>query len=132
MAKPTTGRVGPAEEPEADPERMMAEAWMTSVFTGITLIVATAYFAAIGGMLLLAGHSAAGPTGARIGLGLGLGLALALAIYLLRASAGRLKSRSVNVYRGAWIGTFLSFGLIIVMAYAPWLVPNYCPPGAIC
>ena len=63
---------------------------------------------------------------------MGLVLGTVVIGWFLRRFSGRIRARSNNLYRGAWIGTFASLAIIVVMAYAPWLMPNYCPPGGMC
>ncbi len=147
MPKPTTGRIEREPEPrrpqratsqggaraqEPDAEQMMTNTWMASIFTGLSLIVSTAYFATIGAFGLFIGREFAGSTGAKIGLGVGLAVGAALAVVILRRYGYVLKRRSPNLHRGAWIGMVLAVSIIVVMAYFPWVMPTYCPPGAIC
>jgi len=107
---------------------------MTAIFSGVALIVATVLLASGGslGMLLLK-QVANGPLTAEVGFGIGLvatGVALGL---LLRRFADRIKRRSANLYRGAWIGLIGALVIIAFMAYLPQVAfPQYCPPGAIC
>lgn len=132
MPKPTTGRLQPTPPPEPDTEQMATDTLMTSVFTGICLIGATFVLAVFGVSVLFLGESIAGANGAKVGLGVGLVLGAVVIALLLRRFSERIRARSANLYRGAWIGTFLSLGIILVMAYAPWLMPAYCPPGGVC
>jgi hypothetical protein len=134
MPKPSTGRIRPVAQPapEPDTEQMTTDTLMTSVFSGVWLIVASLYFAVFGSIALYAGRAIADVTGAKLGLLVGLLIGLAVAVFLLRRYSQRIKARSRNLYRGAWIGTLLAVSIILVMAYAPGLMPNYCPPGAIC
>jgi hypothetical protein len=133
MPKPTTGRIQPAApEPQPDPEQMATDTLMTSVFAGICLIGATFVLAVFGAMALYAGRAVGEVTGAKVGLGVGLALGTVVIAWFLRRFSGRIRARSNNLYRGAWIGTFASLAIIVVMAYAPWLMPNYCPPGGMC
>jgi uncharacterized membrane-anchored protein len=145
MPKPTTGRIEREPEPrrpqratsqadarEPDAEQMMTNAWMASVFTGLSLIVSTAYFATIGAFGLFIGREFAGSTGAKVGLGVGLAVGAAVAVVVLRRYGYVLKRRSPNLHRGTWIGMVLAVSIIVVMAYFPWVMPTYCPPGAIC
>lgn len=147
MPKPTTGRIQRGPKPQAssqakassvgsrsraETDEMMTNTLMTSVWSGVSLIVATLVLATTGALGLFAGRSVADTTGAKVGLGVGLVLGTVLIALLLRRFSGRLRARSANLYRGAWIGTFASLGVILVMAYAPWLMPNYCPPGGMC
>jgi hypothetical protein len=131
MAKPTTGRV--EHVPEPDPEQMSADALMTSVFSGISLIVSTVILALFGTVGLAAGRSIADVVGAKVGLGLGLALGMAGITWALRRYAMRIRARSANLYRGAWIGSVAALVIIAIMAYAPQVAfPQYCPPGQLC
>ena len=148
MPKPTTGRIQRGPKPEAvsqtsrseqarqrsqaESNQMMTNTLMTSVWSGVALIAATVVLAITGAIGLFAGRALADTTGAKVGLGVGLVLGTALIAVLLRRFADRIRARSTNLYRGAWIGTFASLAIILVMAYAPWLMPNYCPPGGMC
>lgn len=131
MPKPTTGRIQPVE-PEPDADLMATNTLMTSVFSGICLIGATFVLAVFGSIALYAGRAVAGVTGAKVGLGVGLVLGTLVIGWFLRRFSERIRARSANLYRGAWIGTFAALAIIVVMAYAPWLMPTYCPPGAMC
>jgi uncharacterized membrane protein YidH (DUF202 family) len=132
MAKPTTGRVD--HLPEPDPDQMAADTLMTSVFSGLGLIAATFVLAILG----TAGYAAAGGAGApgnvaKFGLGAGLALGMALIAWGLRRYSARIRARSTNLYRGAWIGSVAALVIIVFMAYFPQVViPQYCPPGQIC
>ena len=131
MAKPTTGRV--EHVPEPDPDQMAADTLMTSVFSGISLIVATVVLGLFGAMGLAAGRSVADTVGAKVGFGLGLALGMAVIVWALRRYAERIRARSTNLYRGAWIGSVASLVIIVLMAYLPQVAfPQYCPPGQIC
>ena len=131
MPKPTTGRA--IREPEQpDPEQMAADTLMTSAFTGVSLIVATALFGLGGGIGLYAGGHFAELGGAKVGFAIGLAVTLAVIVWALRHWADFIKGRSLNLYRGAWIGTFAALAVIVVMYYVPQLLPMYCPPGAVC
>ena len=131
MAKPTTGRV--EHVPEPDPDQMAADTLMTSVFSGISLIAATVVLGLFGSMALAAGRSVAGTVGAKVGLGLGLALGMAVIAWALRRYADRIRARSLNLYRGAWIGSVAALVIIVLMAYLPQVAfPQYCPPGQIC
>lgn len=133
MAKPTTGRVDHVPEPEPDPDQMAADTLMTSVFSGISLIAATVVLAAFGAMGLAAGRSVADTIGAKVGLGIGLGLGMAVIAWALRRFADRIRERSMNLYRGAWIGSIAALVIIVLMAYVPQVAfPQYCPPGQVC
>jgi uncharacterized membrane protein YidH (DUF202 family) len=132
MAKPTTGRIAPVP-PQPDPDQMAADTLMTSVFTGISLILATIVFGAFGSAGALLADAAGADDAWKYGLALGLGVGTLVVVWGLRHFADRIRARSVNLYRGAWIGALLSLAIIVVMAYVPQLViPQYCPPGAIC
>ena len=131
MAKPTTGRV--EHVPEPDPDQMAADTLMTSVFSGISLIVATVVLGSFGAMGLAAGRSVADSVGAKVGLGLGLALGMAIMAWALHRYADRIRARSANLYRGAWIGSVAALVIIVFMAYLPQVAfPQYCPPGQIC
>lgn len=133
MAKPTTGRIERHDLPEPDPDQMATDTLMTSVFSGIALVVATVYFATFGWVGLEAGGTLADETGARIGLAIGLAVGLAVMVWGMRRFADRIRARSNNLYRGAWIGGIAALGIIVVIAYLPQVVfPQYCPPGAVC
>jgi hypothetical protein len=131
MAKPTTGRVEHAPEPDSD--QMAADTLMTSVFSGVCLIAATIALGCFGALGLAAGSSLGDTTGAKIGLGIGLALGMAVIVLLLRRYADRIRARSTNLYRGAWIGSVAALVIIAMMAYVPQVAfPQYCPPGQIC
>ena len=133
MAKPTTGRIAPVPEPQPDPDQMAVDTLMTSVFTGVSLVVATIIFGAFGSAGALIADAMGAEHAWKYGLGFGLVTGTLLVVWGLRRFADRLRARSVNLYRGAWIGSMLSLAVIVVMAYVPQLViPQYCPPGAIC
>ncbi len=132
MPKPTTGRIQPPAPEPPDPEQLATDTLMTSVFTGICLIAATVVLAVFGVSALYLGSSLADATGAKVGLAVGLAVGTVVIGILLRRFAEPIRAKSQNLYRGAWIGTLLSLGIILVMAYAPWLMPNYCPPGGMC
>ena len=104
MAKPTTGHV--EHTPEPDPDQMATDTLMTSVFSGVCLIGATVIFGLIGGGLgLAAGRATDSATWARAGFAVGLALGMALIAWTLRRYAERIRARSANLYRGAWIGS---------------------------
>lgn len=130
MAKPTTGHAQPVPQP--DPEQMAADTLMTSVFTGISFVVAVVVFGAAGGLALqLTADS--GRTTAMIAFGAALAGAMVLIGYWLRQFADRMRARSRNLYRGAWIGSVAALVIMVVMYYLPWIAfPAYCPPGAPC
>jgi uncharacterized membrane protein len=131
MAKPTTGRV--QHVPEPDPEQMATDTLMTSVFSGLSLMGATVILGAFGSLALAAGRALAGTTGAKIGFGVGLAVGIAVILWTLRRFADRIRARSANLYRGAWIGSVAALVIIVLMAYLPQLAfPQYCPPGQLC
>jgi uncharacterized membrane protein len=131
MSRRSREPLEPRREP--DTETMAADTLMTSVFTGVGLVIATIILATTGTLMLALGRSLAGSAGARVGLGVGL-LVGALAIgWALRRFAARMRARSANLYRGAWIGSVAALVIIVLMAYFPQVVfPQYCPPGQIC
>jgi hypothetical protein len=133
MAKPTTGRVEHVPEPEPDPDQMAADTLMTSVFSGVSLVVATVVLGVSGTLGLAAGRAVADTAGAKLGFGLGLALGMVVIAWALRRNTDRIRARSVNLYRGAWIGSVASLVIIVLMAYLPQVAfPQYCPPGQIC
>jgi hypothetical protein len=133
MAKPTTGRVGRPEPPEPDPDQMAVNTLMTSVFTGVFLVVATVYFGTVGYAGLAVGQDLAGSTGARVGFGVGLAVGLLIAALALRRYRASIRARSRNLLRGIVIGGLVALGIMVLMAYFPNVAfPRYCPPGAIC
>jgi riboflavin transporter FmnP len=106
---------------------------MTAVFSGICLIIATVIFGVFGSLGLAAGRSVAEFTGAKVGFGIGLALGMVVIAWGLRRYADRLRARSTNLYRGAWIGSIAALVIITVMAYFPQVAfPQYCPPGQVC
>jgi len=131
MAKPTTGRVEP--HPEPDPDQMAADTLMTSVFSGISLLAATVVLALCGSIALAAGKSISGTSGAKVGLAVGLLAGGALIGWVLRRYSDQIKARSLNLYRGAWIGSVAALVIIMLMAFLPQVAfPQYCPPGQVC
>ncbi len=131
MAKRASGQ-GSARPPEPDPEQMAVDTLMTSVFTGISFMVAIVVYAVTGGAALFL-VADIGRTAAMIAFGLGLAVGFGLLVYVLRTNALRIESRSRNLYRGAWIGLLFGLAIIIVLYYLPWVaIPTYCPPGAVC
>ena len=132
MPKPTTGRIDREEPQRPDPDELAASTLMTSVWSGVSLVVATLVLATFGSVGLFAGRAAADVTGAKVGLLVGLLVGALVIGLMLRLFSDRIRARSSNLYRGAWIGTLASLAIILVMAYAPQLIPNYCPPGGIC
>lgn len=117
-----------------DPERMAADALITSIVAGVSFVAATVVFGFLGGL----GLQAANAIGVSrpwklVLLGIGLAGALAVLAYLLRANRERLEAKGRNWYRGAWLGVILSLSVIVIMYYVPWIaLPQYCPPGAPC
>lgn len=133
MPKPTTGRIDRDEPEQPDPEQMATDTLMTSVFSGISLVGATVYFASVGYVGLALGERLGDTSGAKVGLGIGLLVGLVVGVLLVRKFADRIKGRSRNLYRGIRIGSLVALGIIVVMAYLPQVAfPRYCPPGAIC
>jgi hypothetical protein len=131
MAKPTTGQV--EHVPEPDPDQMATDTLMTAVFSGVCLIIATVILGASGSLGLAAGRAVAEFTGAKVGFGIGLALGMLAIAWGLRRYADRLRARSTNLYRGAWIGSIAALVIITFMAYFPQVAfPQYCPPGQIC
>jgi hypothetical protein len=131
MAKPTTGHVEHAPEP--DPDQMATDTLMTAVFSGVCLIIATVILGAFGSLGLAAGRAVAEFTGAKVGFGIGLVLGMLIIAWGLRRYADRVRARSSNLYRGAWIGSIAALVIITFMAYFPQVAfPQYCPPGQIC
>ena len=58
---------------------------------------------------------------------------MAVIAWALRRYADRIRARSTNLYRGAWIGSVAALVIIVLMAYLPQVAfPQYCPPGQIC
>ena len=131
MAKPTTGRIEHAPEP--DPEQMATDTLLTSVFSGISLVIATVILGISGALGLAAGRAVADVAGAKIDFGIGLALGMAGIAWSLRRFSERIQGRSINLYRGAWIGSIASLVIIVMLAYLPQVAfPQYCPPGQIC
>lgn len=132
MAKPTTGRIEHAPEP--DPEQMATDTLMTSVFSGICLVVATVVLGMVGGSLGFAvGHATDNATWAKVGFAVGLTVGMAGIVWALRRNAARIQARSSNLYRGAWIGSIAALVIIATMYFLPQVAfPQYCPPGQIC
>ena len=131
MAKPTTGHVDP--RPEPDPDQMAADTLMTSVFSGVSLLAATVVLAIFGSIALAAGGAVSGTTGAKVGLAVGLLVGGAIIGWALRRNSERIKARSANLYRGAWIGSVAALVIIMLMAFLPQVAfAQYCPPGQIC
>lgn len=133
MAKPTTGRIEHEPVPEPDPDQMATDTLMTSVFSGMSLIIATVILGAAGGLGLSVGRSLGDTSGAKLGLAVGLALGMAVIAWALRRYADRIRARSVNLYRGAWIGSIAALVIITLMAFVPQVAfPQYCPPGQVC
>jgi hypothetical protein len=134
MPKPTTGRIE-ERPPEPDTEKMTTDTLMTSVFTALCLIAATAVLGTFGAAGLALGDmvSGKGSIGAAVGFAVGLALGMALIVLALRRYSQQIKGRSMNLYRGAWIGSIASLVIIVLMAYLPQIaIPQYCPPGDVC
>ncbi len=130
MAKRKSGGSGRRPAPEQD--QMAIDALMTSVFSGISFMGATLIFAMTGGAGLQVSANS-GRVLAMVGFALGLAAGLLAITTLLRRFAERIRARSRNLYRGAWIGTFFSLTIIVLLYYFPSVAfPHYCPPGAIC
>jgi purine-cytosine permease-like protein len=132
MAKPTSGQVEPA--PERDTDQMAVDTLMTSVFSGISLIVATVVLAITGVVFLDLSRSLTDSSvGAMVGFAIGLLMGALLIGWLLTRYADRIKGRSRNLYRGAWIGSGAALIIIVLLYFAPQVAfPQYCPPGQIC
>lgn len=125
-----TGRVQVASEP--DPDQMAADTLMTSALSSIALVLAIVVYATLGsiGLHLVGGL---GRWQAMVGLGVGMTLGLVLVILLLRRFGERIRARSKNLYRGAWIGSIAAYVIMGLLYYLPWIAfPQYCPPGSIC
>lgn len=134
MAKPTTGRIVPASSPPPPPpdtDQLAVDTLMTSVFSGISLVVATLLFASVGGAGAYFADAAGGAWQA--GFGIGLAISAVLAAWVLRHFSDRIRARSANLYRGAWIGGISALAILCVLAYLPQVAfPKYCEPGAAC
>jgi hypothetical protein len=132
MAKPTSGQVEPA--PERDTDQMAVDTLMTSVFSGISLIVATVVLAITGVVFLDLSRSLTDSSvGAMVGFAIGLLMGALLIAWLLTRNSDRIKGRSANLYRGAWIGSGAALIIIVLLYFAPQVAfPQYCPPGQIC
>ena len=133
MAKPTTGRV--EHVPEPDPDQMAADTLMTSVFSGICLIAATIVLAVVRRW----SRAGRGPSDRQRDLArssasrVGLALGMAVIAWALRRYADRIRARSNNLYRGAWIGSVAALAIIVLMYFLPQVaIPQYCPPGKVC
>jgi hypothetical protein len=112
---------------------MATDTLMTAVFSGLCLVIATVVLGVFGSMGLALGRAAAGFTGARIGFGIGLAVGMLIIVWGLRRYSDRIRARSVNLRRGAWIGSIAALVIITLMAYFPQLAfPQYCPPGQVC
>ncbi|HEX6887987.1 MAG TPA: hypothetical protein VF143_07760 [Candidatus Nanopelagicales bacterium] len=150
--KPTVGKVQPRPRVEAKPDRRgkekqekkaakpqsaednrLADLMTISLMAGGALIVATLLLVAIAAPLGYLGADLGGITGAKVGFGLGLALALGLIALALRRFGPRLRSRSPNLLRGAWLGTIVAAVVLVFLYFLPNVaLPTYCPPGAIC
>lgn len=130
MAKPTTGRI--QQVPEPDPEQALVDTIMTAIYAGVGLIVAVIIYGTFGGVALMVSASS-GRITAMITFGVALLAALGLIALLLRHFADRIRARSTNVYRGAWIGAGFALVVIVMLYYLPGIAfPGYCPPGGTC
>lgn len=131
MAKRPTGD-SPSDPLEPDQDQMIVDTMMTSVFTGISFVLAVLVYSLAGGISLnLAAGS--GRVVQMIAFGLGLSLGVGIVVVLLRGYSDQLAARSRNLRRGAWIGSMAGLVIIVVLYYLPWIAfPQYCPPGAIC
>jgi hypothetical protein len=111
---------------------MIVDTMMTSVFTGISFVLAVLVYSLAGGISLnLAAGS--GRVVQMIAFGLGLSLGVGIVVVFLRGYSDQLAARSRNLRRGAWIGSMAGLVIIVVLYYLPWIAfPQYCPPGAIC
>jgi O-antigen/teichoic acid export membrane protein len=153
--KPTVGKVQPRPRVEAKPDRRgtekkekrgkkaatpqsaednrLADLMVISLTAGGALMVATLLLVAVAAPLGYLGADLGGMTGAKIGFGLGLALGLGLIALVLRRFGPRLRSRSPNLLRGAWLGTIVAAVVLVFLYYLPNVaLPMYCPPGAIC
>ncbi|MCU0284078.1 MAG: hypothetical protein MUD13_09315 [Candidatus Nanopelagicales bacterium] len=145
--KPTTGRVQPKAPPpevkvpkrrrqrgraEAD-DQASADLLMTAVWTGVFLFVGVIWFAAIGGAVamlldvLISSWSSAWV----VGLGVGMVIGAVIAVLVVRRLEHVIRGRSRTAYKGIWVGGILSVAIIGILAL-PVVIPQYCPPGAIC
>lgn len=130
MAKPTTGHVEPVKEP--DPEQMAEATLLTSIFAGISFVVAVIVYGCIGGVALKL-FTGASRAVAMTAFGVALGLGFGFLAWVLRQNAEALKARNQNLYRGAWIGVVGALVVMVLMYFLPWIAfPKYCPPGALC
>lgn len=132
MPKPRSESVESEPDPTPDTDQMAADTLMTSAFSGLGLVAATIVLA-VCGTLFLNLSRALSDSAARLGFGVGLAVGMAGIAWLLRHFADRIRARSTNLYRGAWIGSVAALVIIALMAFAPQVAfPQYCPPGAIC
>jgi formate hydrogenlyase subunit 3/multisubunit Na+/H+ antiporter MnhD subunit len=145
--KPTTGRVQPkAPPPEVkapkrrrqrpraeDDDQAAADLLMTAVWTGVFLFVGVIWFAGFGGAMAILLDAVAGSWDSAwiVGLGVGLLVGVIVAVLVVRRLEHVVRGRSRTAYRGIWAGSILSLVLIGIMAL-PVVIPQYCPPGAIC
>lgn len=120
--------------PAPDPEQMAADALVTSIVAGVSLVIATVLLGIAGGLgielakLLSASRSV---TMALVAIGLAGGSFII--VKLLRRYAPKLRAKGKPWYRGAWIGFVMALSIMVLMYYFPWIViPAYCPPGAPC
>lgn len=131
MAKHGTEKVRPEPE-EPDEDQLATATLMTSVFTGISFVVAVIIYS-FTGTLALKLVEGSGQTTAMIVFGIGLAAGGGLIVFLLRRYSSQIQARSTNLYWGAWIGSIAAMVIIVVMYYLPWIVfPHYCSPGTVC
>lgn len=120
--------------PAPDPEQMAADALVTSIVAGVSLVIATVLLGIAGGLgIELAKALSASRSVTMVLVALGLAGGSLLIGTQLRSNAPRLLRRGKPWYRGAWIGFILALSIMVLMYYFPWIViPSYCPPGAPC
>ena len=131
MAKRGSEHVRP-EPQEPDPDQLATATLMTSVFAGISFVVAVIIFSFAGTAVLQLAKDGE-LTAKMIAFGVGLALGGGLVVFLLRHYSAQIQARSRNLYWGAWIGSIAAMVIIVVMSYLPWIVfPHYCSPGQVC
>ncbi len=131
MAKHRAEQVRPEPE-EPDEDQLATATLMTSVFTGISFVVAVIIYSMFGTLTLKLVWDG-GRTAAMITFAIGLAVAAGLIAFLLRRYSDHIQDRSMNLYRGAWIGSAAALVVIVVMYYMPQIaIPTYCPPGSVC
>lgn len=120
------------DQPDRDPDQMITDVTMTSVFTGIAFVLSVLVYSLFAAVALnVAGDS--GRTMKMIIVAAGLATGAAIVVLLLRTYSVQLKARSLNLHRGAWIGAVGGLVIIVLLYYLPELAfPRYCPPGAVC